>query len=145
MKGIEIHRIDYENVINVDVMRGVREINKQYLLFGDILIEMDFFSNCNQENSLELVICGLNAYKPVQRIEYNNKIGCLFVFQASCKTFLIDFEFIAQLLINYPEQSVHSIGVLILKYQEIIKLLHLQVRNTRSMNIFQNDILARRR
>ncbi|EAS07489.1 hypothetical protein TTHERM_01035520 (macronuclear) [Tetrahymena thermophila SB210] len=114
---------------------------QSYFLMGDVLIEMDFSSINNNDN----LDCIINLYKPVQRVVYNKKTRCLSMFQASSNEFLVDFNFLSKLLIEYPDQNIHLVGKLIEKYQEITKLIHLQIKNARTLTGFSQDLIAKRR
>ncbi|KAL4470841.1 hypothetical protein ABPG72_016387 [Tetrahymena utriculariae] len=114
---------------------------QSYFLMGDVLIEMDFSSINNYDN----LDCIINLYKPVQRVVYNKKTRCLSMFQASSNEFLVDFNFLSKLLIDYPDQNIHLVGKLIEKYQDITKLIHLQIKNARTLTGFSQDLIAKRR
>ncbi|KAL4429060.1 hypothetical protein ABPG74_022146 [Tetrahymena malaccensis] len=114
---------------------------QSYFLMGDVLIEMDF-SSINSQDNLD---CIINLYKPVQKVVYNKKTRCLSMFQASSNEFLVDFNFLSKLLIEYPDQNIHLVGKLIEKYQDITKLIHLQIKNARTLTGFSQDLIAKRR
>ena len=86
-----------------------------FLLLGDVLIELNFLQRDVEESVWEKE-CEIRKYKAIESVTYSEKTRCLWLRQASNKNFLIDFEFLARKLYDYPDQNVHNLAEIMNSY-----------------------------